>query len=155
MFEIFGYLWGKNANAYKEYLKENKDVFLYSNINYTKLLTSVIDFVYNKEEDTYQKLDTKNITVIDNGEYQGTLLFIIPYDIYQPASYEYIYTKIHYGSCSGCDALQNALMYAEDNEEKSIDSIWKISLDLLANCKKLEESAFDERDKFIQMKWNV
>lgn len=51
------------------------------------------------------KWDCDNITQVDNGDYQGTLLFLIPMDTYQPSEYEYLMTYVGYGSCSGCDTL--------------------------------------------------
>lgn len=49
-------------------------------------------------------LDKANIHVIDNGDYQGVQLFLIPKDEYQPS--EYLMTTVSYGSCSVCDTLQ-------------------------------------------------
>lgn len=39
-------------------------------------------------------------------DYQGTLLYMIPFDTYQPNESEYLMTYVGYGSCSGCDTLQ-------------------------------------------------
>jgi hypothetical protein len=46
------------------------------------------------------------MTVIDDGDYQGTQIFIIPTDTYQPSVKDYVMTDTYYGSCSGCDTLQ-------------------------------------------------
>jgi hypothetical protein len=53
----------------------------------------------------------EKITVIDDGDYQGTLIFLIPKDTYQPNSDDYIVTDTYYGSCSGCDTLQGISSY--------------------------------------------
>jgi hypothetical protein len=53
------------------------------------------------------KWNAERITEIDNGDYQGTLLFVIPEAGYQPTEYEYLITFVGYGSCSGCDTLQH------------------------------------------------
>ena len=43
---------------------------------------------------------------IDDGYYQGTLLYLlVDKDIYQPKQYDYLTTFVDYGSCSGCDTL--------------------------------------------------
>ena len=46
----------------------------------------------------------KKITVVDDGDYQGTLLFLVPEKCYQP--HNYWSSKVYYGSCSGCDTFQ-------------------------------------------------
>lgn len=74
------------------------------------------------------KLDTDHITIIDNGDYQGTLLFVIPYDNYQPSECEHIMTYIDYGSCSGCDALE-AIRYSET----LVDDLMYICKDIVSN----------------------
>jgi hypothetical protein len=50
-------------------------------------------------------LDVSKIHEINDGGYQGTLVFIIPQMGYQPS--DYYYTQVYYGSCSGCDTLQS------------------------------------------------
>lgn len=45
------------------------------------------------------------ITVVDDGDWQGTQLFLIPLKTYQPCASEYLITHTYYGSCSGCDTL--------------------------------------------------
>ena len=47
--------------------------------------------------------DPNRIHEIDDGDYQGTLLYVIAADCYQPNDYWYV--RVYYGSCSGCDTL--------------------------------------------------
>ena len=49
-------------------------------------------------------LDPERITRIDDGDYQGTLVFIVGEQGYQPD--RYYGTTVSYGSCSGCDTIQ-------------------------------------------------
>ena len=51
--------------------------------------------------------DAERIHQIDDGDYQGTLIFVIGEFGYQPSTYWYI--SISYGSCSGCDTLERIL----------------------------------------------
>jgi hypothetical protein len=51
------------------------------------------------------EFDYENITTIDNGDYQGTLLFVFPRKTYQPEASEYLMAYAGYGSCGGCDTL--------------------------------------------------
>jgi hypothetical protein len=48
--------------------------------------------------------DPKRVHEIDDGDWQGTLLYVIGARGYQPDTYWYV--KVEYGSCSGCDTLQ-------------------------------------------------
>lgn len=57
-----------------------------------------------KEVYEYGAPDPDRIVRIDHGDYQGTLLFVIGAQGYQPNNYWYV--KVGYGSCSGCDTLQ-------------------------------------------------
>lgn len=56
--------------------------------------------------------DPERIHRIDDGDYQGTLLFVIAAKGYQP--YTYWAVKIGYGSCSGCDTFERIREYGDD-----------------------------------------
>lgn len=73
---------------------------------YEYLVKLVVDYILNDETNGYSDTwDSGKITVIDNGDYQGTQLFIIPNNSYQPCEWEYLMTYVEYGSCGGCDTL--------------------------------------------------
>jgi len=61
-------------------------------------LTSMQDGI-----DPYGYPNPGNIHVIDDGDYQGTFLFVVPEQVYEPITY-WVF-KVDYGSCSGCDTL--------------------------------------------------
>jgi hypothetical protein len=42
---------------------------------------------------------------IDDGDYQGTQIFVLHYSTYQPSATDYFIFDNSYGSCSGCDTL--------------------------------------------------
>lgn len=58
----------------------------------------------------------ERIHQIDDGDYQGTLIFVIGAGGYQPSRYWYV--KVGYGSCSGCDTLQAIRGYEDDAPTK-------------------------------------
>lgn len=89
--------WNKNQQSLREQLE--KDASLNS-CEYEYLVKLVTRYILGIP------LLTENIIVVDNGDYQGTLLFLIPRDTYQPSEDEYLMTYVGYGSCSGCDTLQ-------------------------------------------------
>ena len=80
----------------------------------------------------------KNATYcIDDGDYQGTLLFIVGEKTYQP--YRYWYVKIDYGSCSGCDTLRRI---QEDNYRnpptpQQVKDYMTLALHMVQNLKEI------------------
>lgn len=48
--------------------------------------------------------DPERVNLIDHGDYQGTLVFIIGAKGYQPSTYWAV--RVAYGSCSTCDTFQ-------------------------------------------------
>lgn len=69
------------------------------------------------DEDDYQTPDPERVTAIDHGDYQGTRVYVIAADGYQPRLHWY--ARVSYGSCSGCDFFQSAredLAYDGDGE---------------------------------------
>jgi hypothetical protein len=72
-------------------------------------------------EDDYDSPDPARITTIDHGDYQGTLLFIVGAQGYQPSTYWAI--PVSYGSCSGCDTLQAMIMTTTHQQRSRSKSI--------------------------------
>lgn len=68
---------------------------------------------WKDEEDSWLRVwDSDKIHVIDDGEYQGTRVFLVPQDCYQPSSY--LMCKVGYGSCSGCDTFEGIRDYSHE-----------------------------------------
>ena len=132
--------WEQNKEKLEEYFRTHKQTeYCHDYENLVKLL---FDIVINSgiEVDpiwTYNnKFDTDEITVIDNGDYQGTLIFILHKNTYQPDVSEHLYTHVNYGSCSGCDTLQAIHMYDYDKypTEEQVQDYMMLCLHLLQNC---------------------
>lgn len=102
-------------------------------INYIDIVKVVIEVIH----DGYDTPDPERIHEIDDGEYQGTLLFIIPSDTYQP--YRYWYVKVDYGSCSGCDTLMAILEgdFGDTIDEKA-DSLFTLALHIIQGLKRMD-----------------
>lgn len=109
--------------------------------DYKDIVKALFENVINKDEtDFWNKFNLEEMTLIDDGDYQGTQIFIIPLDTYQPDINNYVVTNTYYGSCSGCDAL----MAIQDYEvglpnEEQIKDYMELALHLLQKCKWLEE----------------
>ena len=107
--------WDKNKNRLEEYFRttEQKEYDSYEII--VKML-----FKYVINHNSKETFDVKKMTIIDDGNYKGTQIFIIPKDTYQPNVDDYLITNTYYGSCSGCDTLQGICHYEDGfpNEEQ-------------------------------------
>lgn len=99
--------WYENESILEERLRTCGRL---SVCEYMDLLKMTVECILNRndqgEDEQGMKWDSEGITQIDNGDYQGTLLFLIPEDTYQPYEGAYLMTYVGYGSCSGCDTLQ-------------------------------------------------
>lgn len=84
----------------------------------------------------YHEPDSENIHEIDDGDYQGTLLFVIPESEYQPSNYWYV--KVSYGSCSGCDTLQAIRSYSYDKPtSEEVGEYMTLALHVVQSLKKM------------------
>jgi hypothetical protein len=134
MIDNFVKAWDENKGKLEEYFKTNEQS-CYNNYRllvellFTKVINPYLDKI---EEDVFNE---NAIHVIDDGNYQGTLLFLIPENKYQPSPYDYVWTNQYYGSCSGCDALMGISNYDDDvpNEEQVKDYM-TLCLHLLQRC---------------------
>ena len=96
----------------------------------------VKDVVSLLSSDDYGSIDPKRIHTIDDGDYQGTLLFVIGANGYQPRTYWYV--KVDYGSCSGCDTLEAIQNYSDDNPtEEQVQNYMALALHILQGLKEI------------------
>lgn len=101
---------------------------------YSDLVAVVVSAIRN--EDDYGDPDPERIHEIDDGGYQGTLLYVIAAKGYQPCDYWYV--KIAYGSCSGCDALEAIRGYSsEPPTAEQLDDYMTLALHIVQGIKKL------------------
>ena len=129
--------WGKNRERLRAHLADRTDL---GGCSYDVLVEAVVKYIFN-DDDTlyYNEWDHEKITYVDDGNYQGTLLCLIPRNSYQPGAGEYLMTCIEYGSCSGCDTLQHLQMYIGYNEtasDREIEQFMTLCRDIVANTVK-------------------
>lgn len=153
MLKIIVEQWDKNKDILKEKLKEIN----LNDIDYKTLVKMTFKYVYNTNNED-ESVDVGSIHQIDDGDYQGTLLYLIPFDTYQPSEYEYLMTHIRYGSCSGCDTLLGITEdYEEDENEDGVPSesqlkdLMILCKDILQNTIKPYNDGWREYDKFKQV----
>ena len=120
----------------KESLRET---FAKKSLAYAELVEAVIRVVSDPDADDYAnpQPDPERIHVINDGDYQGTLLFVIGDTGYQPSDYWYV--KISYGSCSGCDTLEGVGWWGDEEAatEEQVDDYMTLALHIVQGLKKL------------------
>lgn len=133
--------WEKGKENLQKYLSTHK--IKKTCESYGDLVKVLINECLNYSKD-YTKFSI-DFVCVDDGHYQGTQLFILHYDLYQPDVDEYFIFDNNYGSCSGCDTLLGIIGYGSNdcfpNEDvvnklmtlclhmvqrmKCIDNLWK------------------------------
>lgn len=106
-------------------------------LEYDDIVRTVLEAVNGKWWPN--RMDIEGIHLIDDGDYQGTLVYVIPEDSYQPSDYWYV--RIAYGSCSGCDTLQCIMCcfdWEGEEREKVVDDLFTLALHVVQKLKKME-----------------
>ena len=127
-----------------------------NNCEYDHLVKLVVKYILNPSiKVDWKKFDADQITVIDNGDYQGTLLFMIPRNTYQPSEGDYLLTYSGYGSCSGCDTLKNIQCWRDGlPNEDQIKDYMTLCKDLVCNIVKPYNYGWREEEEFIEIAGN-
>ena len=103
--------------------------------SYIDVVRAVVDAVRGPKYSD-DGMDPTRIHLIDDGDYQGTLVFVIGEEGYQPNNYWYV--KVYYGSCSGCDTLQSIRGYRDEPiTEEQIDEYMTLALHIVQGLKKM------------------
>ncbi|MCC0670566.1 MULTISPECIES: hypothetical protein [unclassified Clostridioides] len=136
--------WIKNKTRLREALLESDFINSDSYCSYEDLVKLSVKYILNDDIDEDDKWDSDNITEIDNGHYQGTLLYLIPKKTYQPDEREYLMTYVGYGSCSGCDVLEWIL----DKSENKIKDYMLLCKDIISNIIKPYNFGWREDNKY-------
>lgn len=96
--------------------------------------------------------NTEEVTRIDDGDYQGTLLYFWHMDHYQPEPQKYFWTFINYGSCSVCDTMlgiESDYSFAEDKAEGAkvaAEELWLLMLHMAQQTKPLIPTLFPTKE---------
>lgn len=139
MIKEFVERWDKYKGDLEKYFRTTRQEE-YS--TYEDIVIALFEEVINKEDINCHEFDLEQMTVIDDGDYQGTRIFIIPLKTYQPSVEEYVITDTYYGSCSGCDTLLAISSYDDGiPNEGQIKDYMELALHLLQKCRWLEEGA--------------
>ena len=148
MLKIVVEKWWQNKNKLEDAYRTKKG---WNSCSYLDIVKETIDTILNDNEYN-AKWDIEHITEIDNGDYQGTYLYLIPENTYQPSADEYLMTYVYYGSCSGCDTLLDIQSWNEGllNEEQ-IKGFMTLSLHLLENMIKPYNNSWHNNANYDQV----
>lgn len=123
--------WNENKDKLEEIFSEKHPA------NYEELVTEVIKIVTTDKYGDHAP-DPENIVEVDHGDYQGTLLYVIPEKGYQPSDYYFV--KVSYGSCSGCDTLQSISDYSSEKPtKKQVKDYMTLALHIVQGLKEMKE----------------
>lgn len=122
--------WEKNKHLIKEeFQKKHPD-------NYKEVVSNVIKHITSEDEYGDCNLDPDRIHEIDDGDYQGTLIYVIGAKGYQPSDYWVV--SVNYGSCSGCDTLQRIRDYSNDTpDEDQVKDYMTLALHIVQGIKEI------------------
>ena len=102
--------WEENKEKLKSVIEDDTTIY---KCGYDYLVKLVVRYILNDGEKRKErsccnkdKWNEDRITIIDDGEYDGTLLFLIPRDVTSPGHWDYLQTYVEYGTCSLCDTLE-------------------------------------------------
>ena len=100
MIKEFVLAWDANKDKLSEYIASHKQEEYNSYMDIVKMLFEQVINPYMTAHDD-ATFDIDKVHEIDDGDYQGTLLYMIPTATYQPSHWDYVATYVYYGSCSG------------------------------------------------------
>ena len=146
--------WNQNKGLLEEKLKKDSTL---NSCDYSYLVKLVVDFILNTGEDSPDGMrwNSENITMIDNGDYQGTQLFMIPLETYQPSEYEYLITYVGYGSCSGCDTLLSIQNWGDKPlTEIQVKDFMTLCKDIVTNIVKPYNCGWRSKEGFEEVTVN-
>jgi hypothetical protein len=139
MIEEFTKRWFERNHMVREAFEANMPTA------YRDIVTAVVTMLHDEDEDG--SIDPECIHEIDDGDYQGTLVYVIGASGYQP--HDYWYVKVSYGSCSVCDTLQDILSgdYGHESEEEAqawkkaaVDQLMTLALHIVQGLKKMGDT---------------
>ena len=129
--------WEENKYKLEEYFSTTKQEEFAS---YETIIQKIFELVINSDEESYERFNINKMTVIDDGYYQGTQIFIIPKDTYQPNIDDYLITHTYYGSCSGCDVLEGIRNYSSGlPTEQQVKEYMILALHLVQKMKRITD----------------
>ena len=152
--------WAENEWKLKKAIENSTD---HTRWQYKDLVEMIVRFILNPVKGSEREWSEDIIHEIDDGDYQGTLLYLIHRDDYQPEAYEYLITYVYYGSCCGCDTLQ-AIQEGSYNDglptKEQVKDYMTLCRDMVTHMKcpfaineEYEEAIMEDEDDVYNPDW--
>ena len=105
--------------------------------SYDDLVNRLVRLLDDEDAFGYDEApDSARVHMIDDGDYQGTKLYIIGANGYQPSTYWSIF--VSYGSCSGCDTFEAIGSYSDDTAtEAEAGEYYTLMLHMVQSMKRM------------------
>ena len=148
MIKEFVDAWNANKDNLENYFRATIQDEYSTYCNILKATIEKVINLYLSENARFpmsEGLTLSNVTEIDDGEYQGTLIFLIPFNTYQPDIEDYIVFSVYYGSCSVCDTLQSIQAMSRTDYwdslpiEEQVKDYMRLALHMVQNAFYLKE----------------
>lgn len=122
MIEEFTKLWFKDSYKIKALFEKSHPE------DYKEIVKNVVSILPD--------LDPERIHEINDGEYEGTLIFVIGEPGYIPRQYWVV--SIEYGSCSTCDTLEGIREYSDElPTPEQVDQYMTLALHIVQRMKEI------------------
>jgi len=142
MIQTFVKAWDANKEKLEKYFRETpqSEYSTYRGLVRALFAEVINPYLESEARDYIDLFNLQRILMIDDGEYQGTQIFFLHLNCYQPCIHDYVMTYVEYGSCSGCDTLLSISNYDDGiPRESQVARYMTLCLHLLQRCKFLEE----------------
>lgn len=132
MIEAFTKAWFANLHTMREnFTAKHPD-------DYKEVVRAVVQMLADASAE-YDKPDPERIHEIDDGDYQGTHVYVIGAQDYQPSRYWYV--KLSYGSCSGCDTLEGIRGYRDGQPDADqVGAYMTLALHIVQGLREMGDS---------------
>lgn len=125
----------KFVDIYMNHKEELREFFIKHPDNYKEIVVAVVKLL-SQYDDDYGSPSPELVHEIDDGDYQGTLVYVIGAEGYQPSDYWVV--KVEYGSCSGCDTLEAIRGYSDEApDEQQVNDYMTLCLHIIQNMKEI------------------
>lgn len=154
--------WYNNKHELESFLDleyDQSEDKKYWGMAYEQLFQKVFELVVTEPREIRTPFDQRwnnyswdwdRFQVINHGDYQGEMIFIMVPDVYQPTlGRDYYFTAVTYGSCSSCDTMQ-WVEYELKTKDEKIQALMNAALHIVQSTKTFE-SYVVERDMRIKV----
>lgn len=126
--------WENNKHKLEQYFRETNQSEYDS---YEIIVKRLFELVINGYAFSY---DCHALRTIDDGDMTGTIIFILPEDVYTPGIEKYVMTYTYYCACSDCLGMRN--ISGKDTglpSKKQVEGYMTIASHLVQKMKKISD----------------